>query len=160
MARIVEVQAADVVDAEMAVQLTDELSPAGGAIEAVAGGESVTGVDAEADTVAVIAEPADLGELLETEAEHGSLAGGVLEQQARGAAAARAEHPGQRCRHRLDPRLDAAAQVGAGMDDQLSYAEGLALAQLDRQGRAGTLQGLGIGRRQVDEVGAVGHRAP
>jgi hypothetical protein len=72
--RIVEVERADVLDADMAFEVVDRPLVAVARPQLVAGREDVAGVDADADALLVVDELPDRAELLERAAEAGALA--------------------------------------------------------------------------------------
>ena len=85
--RIVEVDTADEVESEMSVELGQEVVPAGSAVDGVAGGKGMTGVEADAQTIPARGARPDRGQLLEPAPQHRPLPGRDLEQHPGGAVA-------------------------------------------------------------------------
>ena len=131
--------------------------------QVVAGGEQVAGVDAHPQVVrkaAAAEQPAQLGQPAAQGRAH---AGGGLEQhlQVRVRGLRLFDGRIQVAGHRLQPGLDARAQVAARVEDHPGDAQLAAAAEFVRQGVDGFACRSRVRGCQVDEVRAVrGHRHP
>ena len=150
--RIVEVHAADEVEADLACELGQEVVPTGGAVERVAGGKGVAGVEADAEAMPAFGLCPDRRQVLQPASQHGSLAGGDLEQDSGRAGPELAIHGIERPGDRREPGLLPRSHVRAGMHHQRRDSERFATAELVGERRPGPREDLRIRRSEVDEI--------
>ena len=140
--------------ADLALQLVHGPLVGGRIAQVVAGGKDMAGVDAHAQVVRMptpAEQPAQLGKAT---AQGGAHAGGGFEQHLE----ARGRHPGlfqgliQVAGHRLQPGLDAGAQVAARVEDHKTKAQLQAATEFVRKGSNGFRRRDRVRGRQVDEV--------
>jgi hypothetical protein len=120
----------------------------------------VTGVEADADAAVIVRLGDDRGELLERRPQRRALAGGILEQHHRLAAAARAQQLDQRTGDQRQTVGLVADGVGAGMQHDPEQSERLGAIDFVAHRFERLAPERRVGRREVDQVAAVrDHRA-
>lgn len=153
--RVVEVQGAELLEADGAVELAEGVAVVAGGVEAVSGGEDVAGVDADAEAVGIADGVENLGEVLEAVTERGALAGGGFEEgldsEAGGLAVDLVEGGGDAA----ETDVLAGADVCSGVGDEVGEAEGLGAAELEDEAVDGAAVEGAVGAGEVDEVGVV-----
>ena len=125
--RVVDVQAAQAVEADFGVELVDDRRQPLGVADLVAGGEQVAAVEADADPLDRRRQLDQLGELVEVAAERALGAGRVLEQDR--AALGLGQRPRDRLRGALHRRSLRLVLARAGMQDDAVGADRVAESQ-------------------------------
>src|SRR5690606_9799251 len=117
--------------------------------------EGMARIEAHTDALPVIDELEHGTKLLEAPAQAGALAGGVLEQQQRGARLPDRQDAVYRLGDRIDATFDTGAEMSPWMYDQAAKTQRVAAVKLVCQAHHRGSQGFLLGRRQVDQVGGV-----
>ena len=151
--RVVDVQRAQPVEPDHAVELVEHLAQALGGADVVAAGEQVAGVEARSEPLAAAGAVDQRRKLLERPAQRAARAGGVLDVQ--GAAVGFLQRLGDRLGRPLDRPFGLALQRRAGMQHDADRPERRTRAQRRHQRGQRLLAHLLVLGRQVDQIDGV-----
>jgi hypothetical protein len=154
--RVVQVDRPHAREADPALQLVERLLVPCGCRHVVARRVEVARVEADPHALGTANGSQDLLDVLEAVAEVRALAGGHLEERHHVEAGRALEDVVEAAGDGGEPRLLPRPHVGAGMEDEVADAEGVAARHVGEEGGAAPPQRGGEGAAEVDEIGAVG----
>ena len=150
--RVIEMERADVLDADMAIELVDgALVPAAGS-DVIARGKDVAGINADAQACRIVDDAEDLTQLIKRAAQAGTLTSRGLEQSDYFAIGHGPMNLIEGAGDAIDPPFCARPHVRAGMKNHRGHTELFGALQLHGHSGDGLLVKRRINRRQVDEV--------
>ena len=154
---VVEVPAADALDADVFRQFSDHSRVIRFGADVVAGGENVTGVDANADALGGSQPMDDRTEFGEISSQARALAGGGFQQRHAANVGMLAEDLIQRRRGTFHGNLDRLLARGSGVDDQVRDIKRIAALELfDESAPAFVVEFVARGG-EVDQICRVSH---
>src|SRR5262245_33713362 len=154
--RIVEVKSREQVDADDLIEFAEGLFVTIFAAEIVPGGKSMFGVEADAQSVALVGRIDHVGDLFEAIAELRALPRGDLQGNSGFVTGTSFVNLIEGFGDRLDSLRFARSHMRAGMGDEIAHAENFAALQfVDKRFDGSLSQGV-IGRAEIKQVGIMG----